>query len=109
MRETTTAEARLEQRGSCEFRHSQAECPVILAGNGSVAIEFYCDGAQVRPKIALNGRQSGECGFTIPADRHYVVEHGCVIGTIRNEDIAQNTRHVKQLCRGVRATLKEFR
>ena len=25
------------------------------------------------------------------ADRHYVVEHGCVIDMIRNEDLAQNT------------------
>jgi hypothetical protein len=39
---------------------------------------------------AQTGCESGGCRLTIPADRRFVVEHGCVIGTIRNEDIAQS-------------------
>jgi hypothetical protein len=58
-----------------------------LAANGSVAVEFYCDGAPVRRRIAVNGPRNR---FTILADRHYVVEHGCVIGMIRNEDLARS-------------------
>jgi len=88
-RVTATAEARLEHRKSCEFQRCKPSAPFFWL------LRFGCDRILLRRRPGETedrAQRAANPGIlvTFPADRQCVVEHRCVIATIRSEDVAQN-------------------
>jgi hypothetical protein len=71
MRQPTTAEVRLDQHKSSEFRPSGAEHLAVLAFNESAAIEFRCRGTPRDGEIAANNFGIREMSVYMPVSKSF--------------------------------------